>query len=161
MLIFNGISDQFARLHVAQYRGKKAPHKAVLILAVMDLIQSGAIDTPFIYLNDELIKQFNAVWKYYVGDSAFFKPDICKPFYQLQYEPFWRLLGRNKTDDRNPYNEVSYTIKYLRETYECAMLDRSLYNAMRYQDVRGEIRTVLISTYLTENPNSVNDINLA
>ena len=161
MLDIIGLSDLFAHLHVAQYRGRKAPHKAVLLLSVMDLIQSGTIDSPFIYLSDELIKQFDAVWKYYVGDSPYFKPDICKPFYHLQYESFWRLIGKNKSDGDIPYDKVNYTLKYLRDTYECAILDRWLFDAMQHQDIRGEIRSVLISTYLTERPIPDNDIFIA
>ncbi len=36
------LSDIFTHLNVAKYRGQKAPHKAVLMLAVIDLIEEGA-----------------------------------------------------------------------------------------------------------------------
>lgn len=146
------LSDIFTHLNVAKYRGQKAPHKAVLMLAVIDLIEEGAIDSPFVYLTDELIKKFNTVWKYYVGDSPLFKPDICKPFYHLRHESFWRLIGRNKADDDIPYDTVNYTVKYLRDTYVCAVLDSWLLDSLQNQNNRDVLRTILIGTYLTIRP---------
>lgn len=146
------LSDLFAHLEATEYHERKAPHKAVLLMAVIDLIERGAIDSPFVYLSYELIEKFHAIWRYYVGDSPYFKADVCKPFYHMQHEPFWRLIGRNKTDDKIPYDQVTYSVKYLRDTYECAMLDRCLFDALQKEEVRGEARSILIGTYLTQRP---------
>ncbi len=145
----NTLSDIFAHLDATEYRGQRAPHKAVLLMAVIDLIERGTVDSPFVYLTDELIGKFNAVWKYYVGDSPLFKPDVCKPFYHLQHEPFWRLIGRNKADDALPYDQVNYTVNYLRDTYECAILDSWLFDCLKDRENRGVVRSILISEYLT------------
>lgn len=48
----------FARLHTARYKGKAAPHKAVLLLAVMNLVERGSISSPEIELTDELVDEF-------------------------------------------------------------------------------------------------------
>lgn len=150
----NTIPESLSHLSVAKYRGAKAPHKAVLLLAVIDLIEAKSITTPFIYINDELIAKFDDVWNYYVGDASNFKPDLCKPFYHLQDEPFWRLIGRNKQDDDIPQDAVRYSIEYLRGTYECAMLDRSLFDYLQDEANRGEVRSILIGNYLTIRPDS-------
>ncbi len=156
-----GITELFASLHVAKIHGMKAPHKAVLLLSIIDLVESGSIDTPFVPLSDQLIQKFNDIWNYYVGDSPYFKPDICKPYYHLQHEPFWRLIGRNKSDDALPYDQVNYTVNYLRDTYESAILDHWLFDAFQQPVIRGALRTVLISTYLTNYPNPDTHANLA
>ncbi len=146
----NNLSDIFAHLHVAKSHGHQAPHKAVLLMAVIELIERGTIDSPFVYLTDELIERFNKVWNYYVGDSPLFKPDVCKPFYHLQHEPFWRLIGRDKADDALPYDQVNYTVNYLRDTYECAILDSWLFDCLKDRENRGVVRSILIGVYLTE-----------
>ena len=155
------LTELFASLHVAKIHGMKAPHKAVLLLSVIDLVESGSIDTPFVYLTDQLIQKFNDVWNYYIGDSPYFKPDICKPYYHLLDEPFWRLIGRNKSDDALPYDQVNYTVNYLSDTYHCAILDHWLFDALQQPVIRGSLRTVLISTYLTVHPTPDSDTNLA
>jgi len=153
------LSALFAYLKASEYCGAKAPHKAVLLIAVMDLIEKGSIDSPFVYLTDELIDKFHSVWNYYVGDSPLFQPDVCKPYYHLQHEPFWRLIGRNKADDALPYDQVDYTVKYLRDTYECAMLDHWLFDVLQDEKERGYVRSILISNYLMFRPES--DVNMA
>ena len=145
-----GISELFAHLHVAQIHGVKALHKAVLLLSVIDLIEQGSIDTPFVYLSDQLIDKFNAIWNYYIGESPYFKPDITKPYYHLQHELFWRLICCNKSDTSLPYDHVTYTIPYMRQTYLCACLDQWLYDALCEPSVRDTLHSVLISTYLTK-----------
>ena len=46
--------DAFSSLHTAKVKGRKAPHKAVLLLAIIDLIEEEVILTPYIDLSDGL-----------------------------------------------------------------------------------------------------------
>ena len=46
--------DVFSSLHTAKVKGRKAPHKAVLLLAIIDLIEEEVILTPYIDLSDGL-----------------------------------------------------------------------------------------------------------
>lgn len=80
--------EAFSHLHTAKVKGRKAPHKAVLLLAIIDLVESNVIRCPQIELTDELVKQFREVWRRYLGQSAVFTPDIAKPFFHMQHEPF-------------------------------------------------------------------------
>lgn len=82
--------DAFSSLHTAKVKGHNAPHKAVLLLAIIDLIEEELIMTPYIDLSDELVERFNDIWHKYLGTSAIFTPDICKPYFHMQHESFWR-----------------------------------------------------------------------
>ena len=78
----------FSSLHTAKVKGHKAPHKAVLLLAIIDLIEEKLIMTPYIDLSDELVERFNDIWHKYLGTSAIFTPDICKPYFHMQHDLF-------------------------------------------------------------------------
>lgn len=90
--------EAFSHLHTAKVKGRKAPHKAVLLLAIIDLVESNVIRCPQIELTDELVKRFREVWRRYLGQSAIFTPDITKPFFHMQHEPFWRLVGAHDVE---------------------------------------------------------------
>ena len=61
----------------------------------MDLVESKVIRNPRIELTDELVRKFNSVWKRYLGESSIFTPDITKPYFHMQYEPFWNLVEKH------------------------------------------------------------------
>ena len=46
--------QQLTHLSTAVIMGKRAPHKAVLLLAIMDLVEAGKLSTPRIELSKEL-----------------------------------------------------------------------------------------------------------
>ena len=89
--------EAFSSLHTAKVKGVKAPHKAVLLLAVIDLVEEKVIGSPRIRLTDALNDKFNEIWMRYIGHFAIFTADICKPFYHMQYEPFWNLVEKHST----------------------------------------------------------------
>ena len=62
--------EAFSHLHTAKVKRRKAPHKAVLLLAIMDLVECNFIRNPRIELTDELVRKFNSVWKRYLGESS-------------------------------------------------------------------------------------------
>ena len=72
--------------------GKPAPHKALLLLSVIDLVESGVIVDNHIEHSDILINTFNANAKKFYANSPVFKPEVTKPFYHMQHESFWRLM---------------------------------------------------------------------
>lgn len=51
--------ETFSHFHTAKVKGHKAPHKAVLLLAIIDLVEEEVIVSPRIELPDELVDKFN------------------------------------------------------------------------------------------------------
>lgn len=49
---------QFLELNTAKRMGQVAPHKAVMLLSVMSLIEEGVIDKPLFYLSEALENRF-------------------------------------------------------------------------------------------------------
>ena len=88
-------SECFANLRTEKKLGLPAPHKAVLLLSVMELVEAGVITGNRIELSERLEKTFLKLWKRYVGTSVVFQAKVATPFWHLQNEPFWNLYMNN------------------------------------------------------------------
>lgn len=169
--------DAFSNLHVANVRGYRAPHKAVLLLAIIDMIEDRQINSTRILLTEELEVAFGKIWNRYVGKSPVFIPDISKPFFHMQHEPFWWLeerkpstrkvandepcdpFGKSKKERFAPKDKSkkelhrgSYSVSTMRQAFAYAEIDLSLYNILQNSDSRALLRVILINNYLTNQP---------
>lgn len=157
----------FSHLHTAKVKGYKAPHKAVLLLAVIDLVEEGAIAMPRIELTDQLEQKFHAIWHRYLGSSTIFTPDIAKPFFYMQHESFWKLVECEETNimiasEDSPWVAIrkqtkdmlqgSYSIKTKRKAFAYAEIDNLLLKLLRNADARAMLRFILINEYLSNQP---------
>lgn len=167
MLELRHYIEAFSHLHTAKVRGYRAPHKAVLLLAIIDMVEEGNIVMPHIELSDQLERKFNAVWRRYLSTSAIFTPDITKPFFHMQHESFWRLVEREEADtlmvaEQTPWvaprkqtkdlPRGSYSIKAMREAFAYAEIDNLLFQLLQNADARAMLRVILINEYLTDQP---------
>lgn len=144
-MLNNPYIDHFSSLHTAKIAGKQAPHKAVLLLSIMDMVEAGIITSPRIELSEALEGTFARVWKRYIGSSIIFTPKVATPFWHLQNEPFYRLYMNNGQLINGGTGR--YSISWLREnTY--AMLDDKLFHLTQDENARAELRVTLVSTYL-------------
>lgn len=159
--------DAFSSLHTARVKGYKAPHKAILLLSIIDLVEEDFILYPCIDLTDELNEKFNEIWHRYLGMSSIFTPDICKPYFHMQHEPFWRLVEVNEADygmaaepnlwvaskkERKDLPKGSYSIEAMRRAFAYAEIDGMLFHLLQDSDARAMLRVVLINTYLANQP---------
>lgn len=79
----NKYSECFANLRTAKKLGLPAPHKAVLLLSVMELVEVGVITGNRIELSECKEKTFLKLWKRYVGTSVVFQAKVATPFWHL------------------------------------------------------------------------------
>lgn len=112
----------FKNIHRNKTKGCFAPHKPVLLLAVIDLINSGHIENTTVDLDKELKQHFKEVWQETVPKACTFKCEYRNPFTYLDYEPFWHLC-----DDKNT-----------------AILSGVAYECMRNPQKRAIIRDCLL-----------------
>lgn len=83
-----------AQLSVNKEGGQLAPHKPLLLLAVIDLVECGIIRSPQIELSEALLTAFKLNDMRYTRHIAHFKPNIGMPYYHMSGEPFWRLVPK-------------------------------------------------------------------
>ena len=139
----------FEKMKRAIMRGVKAPHKLILLLAILNLCQRGIIKDNHIVLSSELVEEFKRLWRLYIGekntgDSIFvaeglamdiphsypFKCSIENPYYHLQHEPFWRLVKNEKGKERKSYS----ILKSLRDSFAYAEIDQDLFDLMVHRE---------------------------
>lgn len=148
----------YADLNTAKKRGYNAPHKAVLLMAVIDLIDEGLITSKRIELTDELSKRFRYVWKRYLGKLTYFSPDVCQPFFHMQHEFFWRLADHEEARNNTPFDELAakklpegrYALKALRGAFAYAEITDLLWKRLQSHEWRTYLRCELVSRHFKE-----------
>lgn len=142
--------EYFSELHTNTQKGVKAPHKAIMLLSVIDLVEYGVITSNQIEFSERLEQQFQHNWSRYVGQSDVFQPRIGTPFWHLNNEPFWRLVPYEGGDEAismhlqgNPYAPGT-TRKLIRYTE----IDKELFELLQNETNRAKLRVTLIKHYL-------------
>lgn len=80
-----------SNLNRNKFKGCYAPHKAVMIMAIMELVESGHISSNVIHLDKELKDKFKEVWQRVVPVGSPFKCEYRNPYTYMDSEPFWDL----------------------------------------------------------------------
>jgi putative restriction endonuclease len=137
---------KFSRLRVARIKGNSAPHKAILLLSILDCISHGEIAENKIYITPELVARFKDNWHKLVKTDNF-TANFSLPFYHLKSEGFWFF----KTyAGREILLTSSLSIKsfaHLKEVVDYAFLSDDLYELLANQHTCSILRHTLIRTY--------------
>lgn len=138
----------FRKLNRGIVRGttERAPHKVVLLLAVMEEIEAGNISENRIYITDELVARFRDVWSRHVS-AVVFKPDFTLPFFHLHRERFWHLQTVPGREILLTASHSPKSFRSLRESVLYAWLDTALYGLMQDAAPREVLRQCLLSAY--------------
>src|SRR5690349_17066995 len=116
----------FKSLRVARKKGMPAPHKPILLLAVIQGFESRLIWRNRIYISPELLASFIDIWKQ-LNYSEIFKPHIYLPFFHLHTSGFWFLkLKLNSTIPLTSSNSIS-SFSALRNSVDYATLSDDLF----------------------------------
>ena len=142
--------DLLSHMSVNKNKSKTAPHKAVLLLTIIDMVEAEEISSPFIQITDSLIENFRRVWNTYVPSHSGYEPRIAYPFFHLSSSPFWELVKAPSYQGQTEYS----TIKALERDYSGAIIDVGLFRMMKDPISCKEIRTLLKSIYLAETGGS-------
>jgi putative restriction endonuclease len=115
-----------------------APHKPLLLLCVMDMVEDGAITSQWIPYTPELFFRFQCYWTI-VYDRQRNKPDMRLPFHALggKRDRIWTRY----MEDGNP--------SLSRETTRLCCLDESLWKCIQDGAFRREAQLSLITTYFS------------
>ena len=149
-VLFQHYAGEFSQLHVKVTFGQRAPHKAILLLSVIDLIETGVITSNRIYFTRELESQFHHNWIRYVAYLEGHSARAATPFFHLSYEPFWSLIlkpGSRKTEKELADARIYMNPDKMNEAIECAIIDNDLFELLQDSVVRAKLRVVLISKY--------------
>ena len=123
----------FTSLNVSNVKGLKAPHKAVLLLSLLEQVEYDLLTENRIVISEDLVDAYSYIWQRYVGNSAVFRNAIFQPFWYMKSEPFWTLRHLDGSEvgvcDKKPSDAVLKTDYY-------AELDPELYLLIHDVSVR-------------------------
>ena len=123
----------------------RSPGKALLLMAVLDLIAHHRLNRNFIEITDELSGRFEG----YLGrlPTEIGSVDLAVPFIGLERENFWHLRPRNV---HGPVDTAAITtVAQLREYYFGAKISDDLFPLLQMQTTREKLRTVLVESYFS------------
>jgi len=125
----------------------KAPHKPILLLAVLDLVHRGVITGAFIAVTGDLVELnelFNLYWRRIVplGQTS----SIAFPFPRLHNEPFWKLVPQPGHTITPAQINNTTSVSNLRRYALGAKLDDGLFRIMQSGEGREALREVLLLT---------------
>ena len=153
--------DTFVEMFEHMNRAKSgkyfAPHKPILLLSIMSLIERGHITDNKIELNKQLEDTFRWQWHTLVDDgngqnsvvlcsgldigvgSRYpFKCNIANPFFHLSNEPFWNLVPSTEWKARK-----DYSLSQLKREFLYAELLPDLFDLMSDKESRTHLQICL------------------
>ncbi len=141
--------------------GDPAPHKPLLLLAVIEMIEQGQIHENRIYFSSDLRKVFNKYWSKVKNE----RPNMVMPFFHLKNDgkekndSFWFLQpipGREKTLEKIlESGEKIRGISRLHEAVAYASLKDDLFFLLTNPQHRETIRQTIIDFHLTDFKNEI------
>lgn len=123
----------------------KAPHKPILLLSILQLIQKGEIQSNRIYITGELVIAFKNNWNTLVTTNH--TPNFSLPFFHLNSEPFWRLVYINGVID---HKEKISSLGKLKNRIAFAEIDKDLFELFLNPTTRVEMENMLLNYYFPE-----------
>ena len=141
---------RFANLGVCK-KGGNAPHKPILLLSIIDLIDQGIINENQIYVSDNLLKTFEKYWN--VLASGPWKMGLYYPFIRLKRDGFWHITPKSGFKGSEPK-----TPEKLKEAVEYASLDSELFNLLQEPHYRAELIDTLVAAWFSSNRANRGDI---
>lgn len=143
-------TEAFKNLRTNNKYGRRSPHKAVLMLTVIELYEQNVLSDNEIYYNDTLKSMFLKVWNRVLPSEPLFHPEAYLPFWYLQSDSFWHIVPvRGKEDILSLMRDTNIkpSEAKLNDSVRCAELDEDLYFLMTIASGRSSLKRALLETY--------------
>ena len=142
--------DAFKNLKTSYKSSKKSPHKAILLLSIIEMYEKNVLSTNMIPYDDTLKGYFQKVWKKVLNDDTIFHVDISSPFWYMESEPFWHIVPyRGKEDILKLLRDVNVkpSETKLKDCVNYVELDEDLFFLMTLPSGRSSLKRALLETY--------------
>lgn len=144
--ILSSYISKLSRLNRANTQYGKAPHKPILLLSLIELVEKGQVDNNRFYVNSDLVGTFQENWRLLV--DTLHQPDFTQPFYYLQSEKvndkhFWFLQPKLGCQ----INAHIKSLSKLSEVLEFGFFSDDLFSLVIDPLSRAIIKSLLLDTY--------------
>ena len=150
--------ETFKNLKTNNKYSRKSPHKAVLLLAIIDMYENNVLLDNELFYDDTLKSTFLKVWNKVLPEEATFLPEVYFPFWYMQNDKFWHIVPKaGKEEDLKLLrdNHIKPTESKIYDCVKYAELDEDLYFMMTIPSGRTALRRVLLETYTSLSPNMI------
>jgi putative restriction endonuclease len=123
----------------------QAPHKPILLLAILHEIDTGRITADLITPSPELVAAFRLYWDALVPPDSGYQERMAYPFRYLRQDGFWELVVNSHPVPPEPNRD--YTLNQLATSWDGGMFDDALWQLLIAPSTRAIFRQHLLSTY--------------
>ncbi|QEY24861.1 restriction endonuclease [Neisseria animalis] len=127
----------------------EAPHKPVLLLAVMEMAAAGRLQNRQIALTPDLAVFFERMWHSYVRTAH--KMNLAMPFYHMKAEPFWRIKVRKGFEGEFENKNKMKGLNALAQAVEYAEIDAELWHLLQNPTDRQKLHDFLVLRYFNKS----------
>lgn len=141
--------NTFSRLKQGVTKYGPAPHKPVLLLTLVELIDKGGVPDNRFEVNVDLVGLFQENWRLLVSTAH--QPDFTQPFYYLQSDKvkgqsFWTLYPHPGLQ----INAHIRSVQTLSQTVAYGAFNDELFLLLSHPENRIVVRDAILSVYFLE-----------
>lgn len=154
----------FKNLNTNNKYSRKSPHKAVLLLTIIELFESRTLVDNLIKYDDLLKNTYKEMWNKVLPNEATFLPEAYLPFWYMQSEGFWHIVPfRGKEDILSILYDthIKPSESKLKDCVNYAELDEDLYFLMTVQSGRSSLKRTLLETYTTLSIKKIDELSIS
>jgi putative restriction endonuclease len=143
--------QQITSLRRALTKFGPAPHKPILLLAILESFDKGEIDRNWIGINEALLTRFYDLWHLLVNTAN--PPNFSLTFFHLGNERrgLWKLNAIPGKTIITTHKFSYKSIKLLKETFLGAQLSKEFYSALKSRLNRDTLKHALLNTYFPDS----------
>jgi putative restriction endonuclease len=140
---------KFAKLKQGVTKYGPAPHKAVMLLSVIQAIEKGYVSDNRIYVTPLLVSLFKTTWNALVLTKHV--PTFALPFFHLKSEGFWHLHVKSGFENWLKGTKSLSSFNQLRIAVDYASLDGELFILLSIPQSRNQLKQILLETYFEDS----------
>tara|TARA_R110000851_G_C13101390_1_gene568473 strand:+ start:12572 stop:13552 length:981 start_codon:yes stop_codon:yes gene_type:complete len=131
----------------------RAPHKPILLLSIIQLIEKGHFNSNRIFITPELVSTFKNIWSKLVYTNH--TPNFSLPFFHMRSEPFWFLVTKPGMEISLNKSKSIKSFKNLKDSIAFAEIDKELFVLLKNDDLtRNFLLDVLLMEYFQSTKNN-------
>ena len=139
-------TERIMSIRQAKIQGEVIVAKPVLLLALIDGVDSGVFTNNRFVLNEWLEEHYMKLMHQYTRQSQFDKPtEINNPFWHLSNDGFWHLQLKTKGEMRTTPSKA-----WLKENVSYASFDDDLWMLLQNGEWRNRFRDFIVEHKLIE-----------
>jgi len=146
-------TDQLDKILSLRQGNSTAPHKPILLLSILDVIQEFQLQENKIPVDQHLFKVFEYNWTLFATEYSGFNMDISQPLYYMQNDKVgWQLISSTG----KAVNKHIRSQRILKKEVAYGRLDESLFLLLQPESNRDFFRGAVIAHYFgTSAPKNV------